>query len=414
MDGLQISIRTGYAKNYGQPMQYFIPEWDDRVDPNYNFITDMHTVNRDTYNDDVYAHEIYENPCYDGVLISKIKIDESKKKRAKVEETTIQEFLRLPNHLPIIGDCGAFGYIGQHEPPYKTEEILNYYETLGFDIGVSIDHLIVGKIEKDPEERLRRYKLTQDNAADFINKHNEGKYTFKPSGVAQGWDVQSYKEAVIALIEMGYEHISLGGLVRARTNSIIGILESIKPYIPDYLQLHLFGIARIDAVKEFRELGVTSFDSASPLRRAWLGAGSNYFTIEGDKYTAIRVPPVNGHNVRVRRMIEEGRGSQEMLEKLEQKALSSLRAYDRNELDLEETLQDVLAYDELIGDKREGHENMYRRVLEDRPWKSCDCKICQQIGIEVIIFRGNNRNRRRGFHNTYVFYKRFKNLCPDI
>jgi hypothetical protein len=22
----------------------------------------------------------------------------------------------------------------------------------------------------------------------------------------------------------------------------------------------------------------------------------------------------------------------------------------------------------------------------------------------VVIFRGNNRNRRRGFHNTWVFY----------
>jgi hypothetical protein len=22
-----------------------------------------------------------------------------------------------------------------------------------------------------------------------------------------------------------------------------------------------------------------------------------------------------------------------------------------------------------------------------------------------MIFRGNNRNRRRGFHNTYVFYR---------
>jgi hypothetical protein len=26
-------------------------------------------------------------------------------------------------------------------------------------------------------------------------------------------------------------------------------------------------------------------------------------------------------------------------------------------------------------------------------------------GVEIIIFRGNNRNRRRGFHNTYVFYR---------
>jgi hypothetical protein len=32
--------------------------------------------------------------------------------------------------------------------------------------------------------------------------------------------------------------------------------------------------------------------------------------------------------------------------------------------------------------------------------------------MEIIIFRGNNRNRRRGFHNVWIFYKIFKN--PDL
>lgn len=32
------------------------------------------------------------------------------------------------------------------------------------------------------------------------------------------------------------------------------------------------------------------------------------------------------------------------------------------------------------------------------------------LGVEVILFRGNDRNRRRGFHNTYVFYQRFRAL----
>jgi hypothetical protein len=28
----------------------------------------------------------------------------------------------------------------------------------------------------------------------------------------------------------------------------------------------------------------------------------------------------------------------------------------------------------------------------------------------VVIFRGNNRNRRRGFHNTYAFYHLFQRI----
>jgi hypothetical protein len=54
------------------------------------------------------------------------------------------------------------------------------------------------------------------------------------------------------------------------------------------------------------------------------------------------------------------------------------------------------------------------RTLQDQPWKSCGCVICEAIGVEVIIFRGNDRNRRRGFHNTYVFYERFQELLKQL
>ena len=49
----------------------------------------------------------------------------------------------------------------------------------------------------------------------------------------------------------------------------------------------------------------------------------------------------------------------------------------------------------------------YERTLRDRPWRDCPCAVCQDpaVGVEVVLFRGNNRNRRRGFHNTYVFYE---------
>ena len=49
-------------------------------------------------------------------------------------------------------------------------------------------------------------------------------------------------------------------------------------------------------------------------------------------------------------------------------------------------------------------------MLKKQPWKNCDCKICNEIGIEVAIFRGNNRNRRRGVHNLYVYGNRLKEL----
>lgn len=72
----------------------------------------------------------------------------------------------------------------------------------------------------------------------------------------------------------------------------------------------------------------------------------------------------------------------------------------------------IKAYTSRIGDEdlRDG----YRKLLKDRPWRECSCPICEDLGIEVVIFRGNNRNRRRGFHNTRRFYDRFELELPKV
>ncbi len=56
----------------------------------------------------------------------------------------------------------------------------------------------------------------------------------------------------------------------------------------------------------------------------------------------------------------------------------------------------------------------YQRTLQNRPWEKCDCSICTENSIEVCIFRGNDRNRRRGFHNTRRFYDEFTDELPKI
>jgi hypothetical protein len=413
------------APNIHLGMQYFIPEWDDRVDPHYNFLEDSFgSPNRDPYADDVYAHQLFTSPNYDGVLISKVVVDESQNRRARVEAQGVHNFIRFPGK--IMGDCGAFGYVAEEEPPYNTDEILDYYEHLGFDYGVSIDHLIVGPFA-EPGIREKRYDLTRKNAEEFLKKYQQRDFKFTPIGVAQGWSPKSYAQAVKELIEMGYDYIALGGLARAQNREILPILEEIHPHLISTVRMHLFGVARINAISAFRHLGVTSCDSASPLRQAWLGATANYYTPSGERYAAIRVPPVdNKGGLRIKRLLEAGVADLETLQQLEKDALRSLREFDGGKLDLESTLQAILAYDELLELPRDGkadsaaqakrrarHEVLYREVLEAQPWKACDCPICRDIGIEVIIFRNNNRNRRRGFHNTCVFYKRFRGLLNN-
>ena len=62
------------------------------------------------------------------------------------------------------GDCGAFDYITEKEPPFTTEDEVDYYTRLGFDLGVSVDYPLY-YIET---ENQFRYDLTIRNARDFI------------------------------------------------------------------------------------------------------------------------------------------------------------------------------------------------------------------------------------------------------
>jgi len=430
------------APNVHLGMQYYIPEWDDRVDPNFDFLTDTQEK-KDPYLRDKYAHELYDTPNYDGILVSKIVIDASARKRQQIEAAGgIHQFLRFEkahdfskngetSHFnllwqPVMGDCGAFGYIKEDLPPYNTDEILQYYEQFGFTYGVSIDHLIVGPFAK-AGIREQRYDLTLKNSEDFIVKHQARGYRFTPIGVAQGWNPERYAEAVKDLIRMGYKYIALGGLARAKDEEILEVLKAVHPNLVADVRMHLFGVARISSIPAFRHLGVTSCDSATYLRQAWLSADANYHTPSGIRYAAIRIPPVQGYSVRIQQVLKAGIADLETLTKLESQALKALRQFDVGERSLKDTLHAVLAYDELMELPRDNegvdeaqarrrlkHERLYRVLLEAQPWKACDCPMCHKHGVEVVIFRKNNRNRRRGFHNTYVFYKRFKALLEQL
>ena len=450
-----------WNKTHRQKMRYFIPEWDDLVDPHYHFATDSHPPGAgDNYEYAVYSHQIYDEPQYDGILISKVIVESSKRKKEVLERLGVHRYLRVPRQFPIMGDCGAFGYLMEEVPPYETSEILDYYQNLDFDLGVSIDHLIVNGVlrktlhylvpqggEKreiseeeyqklsnsgearevktlngqinfldsrpalfkkeilDEAEQWRRYELTINNARDFIEQHRRGGYRFTPIGAAQGWSPESYANCVLEYQKMGYIYIALGGLVRTNTKGILQVLEAVQTILAPGVKLHLFGVARPEALLEMNRLGVCSIDSASFLRRAWLGASSNYFTPE-TKYAAIRIPQ-SDKSPRAKRIVREGKSTLEEVTILEKKCLDLLRAYDKGQADLEVVLDVVMEYDDLMGENRKGFVDLFRKTLEDRPWQQCPCTICREVGVEVIIFRGNNRNRRRGFHNTKVFYDYF-------
>ena len=390
-----------HAKPHRGQLRYFIPEWDDLVDRDFDFRNDVHSGGRGNWSNEVYAHQMYPEPNYDGILISKVVAEAKKDKKARINALGVHRFVRVPRSFPVMGDCGAFGYIAEKVPPYTTPEILDYYTRLDFDFGVSIDHLIVTSTESEKRER---YQLTVANAEEFLREHKKAGHSWTPIGAVQGWDPKSYADAARQYVAMGYKYIALGGLVRTSTRDVLEVLQSVHKVVPASVDIHLFGLSRLNAMKTFADLGVRSVDSASLLRRAWMGTGQNYLDMDGRFFTAIRIPEA-GKSFRAKRMVSENRASEERVFTIERACMAAIRRFEAREIGVEAVLDALEEYDHLITPDRAPTRHLLRETLEARPWETCPCDICKRDGIQVVIFRGNNRNRRRGFHNTYVFYR---------
>ena len=308
-------------------------------------------------------------------------------------------------------------------PPYTSEEMLEFYDYGAFTHGCSVDHIIfdfdatLRGMEGGTEEARRRFEITLENADSFLRASRQVSNRFTPLGVIQGWSPGSMAEAARRLRAMGYGYLALGGTVPLKTPQIKACLQSIREAVPD-LRLHILGFAKADDIQSFENYEITSFDTTSPLIRAFKDGKSNYY-LPGPNgaglkyYTAIRVPQAL-QNPKLMRLAKRGALNQEDLVRLENVCLSALRAYDRDEIGLEDTLDNVLAYttpavlgalaEELPGSRQVVElRERYRRTLNDRPWKQCSCAICRELSIEVIIFRASNRNKRRGIHNLQVY-----------
>jgi len=472
-----------------QELQYFVPEWDDLVDPRYDFLADKYSKehSENARQSDSYIWHIFgvDKAPIDGVLMSRMKINENPWKESQILERGVHDFLRLPSSFPVMCDCGAWGYINEEDPAFRTAELLEYYLKGHFNIGVSIDHLVVENIRQDeeestiegkertssvtrplsPKEKRDRWETTIERAYEMYDlwSSNEKYHSaFRIMGAIQGWDAPSYREAARQLLAKGYDYIGIGGLARSPTgvpdeysasktvfNVARGVCYEVRRWMKENkrrVDVHIFGFARPQAIPYLMKIGVTSFDSASFLRSAWIGA-SNYF-LPASEYTAIRIPDVLRSpkakksiaplrqekeelekslkrskslseeervtiEKRYREVDEHLKAKQDELKRFESEAISSVRQYDRGEISLGDTLKALQDYS-IFFDIEKRHVNAYERTLKEKPWTRCTCPICRAIGVEVAIFRGNERNRRRGFHNTHVFYRTFREKSPNV
>lgn len=427
-------------------MKFLYSDTQDYVDPDYDFMRDRNAPTRRRYWDDVYAHEMMSPTPYDGLLVAMSAVRaapgvaSSKVRYSTAEEQRllrdgVRKFLRMDGakykEAMVMGDCGSFAYVEQEKPAYAPEEVFEFYADAGFSHGVSPDHIIFACDTANPpkevmgEDVLYRYQLTLDNAREFMRICKAEGFPFEPMGAVQGWSPQSIANAAVELEKMGYGYLAIGGLVPLKVDVIHAVLKALRNVIRPETKIHLLGFAKADSIQHFTDYGITSFDSTSPLIRAFMDEKANYYqpncTGGLNYYAAIRIPQAI-ENSRLMQGIKRGIFHVEDLQRREEKALTALRLFDQGKADVGLTTDIIMDYQQFItlGGDSDKHEKsaiktraQVERTLSAAPWKSCTCDVCAKIGVEVIIFRSANRNRRRGFHNLGVYHEHVQRILEQ-
>lgn len=413
-------------------MKFLFAETSDTVDPTYDFDRTRSKRERRVHDDDEYPHEHMLRAPYDGILVSRAAFTDhrgagkySAAKTMRFRREGARRFFRYPaSTYPgsmLMGDCGAFSYRDADEPIYTIDDTLEFYADAGFTHGCSLDHLIFDFDPKNGEgsdEARRRQEITLTLARDFLAFAPALGSGFTPVGVIQGWSPASMADAARQLYAMGFRSLALGGMARADTPEIEQALEAINTELgPRATAMHMLGFGKIEDAPRLRTAGVTSFDTTSPLLRAFKDDKRNYFqSVDGrlDHYTAVRIPQA-GDDRHARRSAKAREVGQEALIAGEREAMTAVRDYAAGKRSVDEAVDIIITYAQIVlhDDKAPADRNAsrfeklresYTRTLADRPWDACGCRVCAEIGVETLLFRSTNHNKRRGFHNLAVFH----------
>lgn len=389
-------------------IDFFLPFEFDQVPKNWDPWEDSWKKNEGK----LYIWKCFEKPPFDGILISKSKFDDNINKiQGNKKGKDLKTILNLPKGIKIFGDCGAFQYRDEKIPPYRAKEILDYYQDYGFDMGCSIDHIIINK--KDKKLRKERYNITQVFAKKCLELYENENYSFELFGVAQGWDIKSYSDMVEYLHDLGYENICIGGLVGVIKKKIThpndltvgNLIKKLAQQFKKYKKVHIFGRGNLELFELYQKSGVTQFDN-NIMRKAWTDEKKSYHLFDKGKnemnyYTSMRIPLIKNKQGIHQKEIEIFKS----LEQLSNKSIS-------NDAFIKELKKYYAVYnthkkmEKKIGRIKEFDVNdaLIMSLLKDEPWNKCQCDICKKYKIHVCVFRRRMRNTLRAFHNVYNYY----------
>ena len=211
---------------------YFLPDWDDLLDPKFDFDGDSFSgASRSQRQDKHCCVLMSPDRMSDGILVSLAQQGTKKGPLRHLEGTEtsalspppLRKHFGLSDDQYLFGDCGAFSYVNEVEPTISVDQAVALYESYGFDFGASVDHIPVAAVRNGSEwkeltddERQQRVDFTRSNARLFIESASERKVGFTPVGTIQALSPEQYAQSIRDYYEFGYRHLAVGGLVPQR------------------------------------------------------------------------------------------------------------------------------------------------------------------------------------------------------
>lgn len=213
-------------------------------------------------------YQLYDKQC--SMLISTVAV------------SSIWQLSRFPQ-LPyrVMLDSGSYSYIAHHLPLPTPRNVFNRQRAILADSNVPTIICAVDRpmLEKSLSltERNRAIDRTIANAwelktlmAEYDKNSTFDKrecHPIEPLAIIQGYDVASIKYCARQLFEMEYTRFGIGSMAHLyHTEEIVKRVEVVQSVVGP--SVHVFGVSAIETMKRLNELGVTSVDSARPIKAA--------------------------------------------------------------------------------------------------------------------------------------------------
>lgn len=423
------------VKKFNNRIALFFPYNGDYINRNYDVENEEHGENREN----LLAHEVFDDRVYDGLLVAKSHISDSKID-VIAENGGLKKYLRIDkskHYHPLMGDCGAPRYINEKFPTWTVEQLYNYYETLGFDFGIGLDHIITEFNNNiiGSKESQRRFGITVENNIELLKMVKERNANFYLMGSVQGWSPYAYKKCVEEYAKAGFKYVALGGMVGAPDNIVGRVLSEINPIIKEAnMGIHVLGITRHTLLPIYRKMNVITCDSSTHLIRAVMSPQTAYLSKDDNYYSGLVFPHSKTAN-RVKRYLKEPekiktntmmnfvkrksgnkvdifegkcRKTEEGVKLADANALKAFRDYDKGLITQSECETLVKQYLRIFDGYDPDLFGNYSKTLREQPWKNCECKMCKESGIDITFLRRSEMGSRRTFHNLWTYYQQYK------